>query len=82
MDAKVLEKDRAILWLKRSAKELIRQFDFNTYDPQDVADIIQDILEDIKIIERQAWKYVLIEECPMATSGINVIKYNVLGGTI
>ena len=72
MDAKVLEKDRAILWLKRKAKELIRQFPDSPYNSEDTADIVKDLLEWVEYIIDHNYEYVVIEENPMSVSTIYV----------
>lgn len=51
---------------------MIDDYTDSSYNAEDVADIIKDLLEDIDIITRLDWEWVAIEDCPMAVSNINV----------
>ena len=74
MDTMVLKHGEAIAWLKKEASSLIDDYTDSSYDAKDVADIIKDMLEDIDLIIKNDWEWVAIEECPMATSNIQVIE--------
>lgn len=74
MDTIVLKQGDAIEWLKKEARNIIADYTDSSYDAKDVADIIKDMLEDIDLIIKNDWEWVAIEECPMATSNIQVIE--------
>ena len=72
METIVLKQGEAVAWLKKEASNLIDEHTDSSYNAEDVADIIKDLLEDIDIIARLDWEWVAIEDCPMAVSNINV----------
>lgn len=74
MDTVVLKQGEAIAWLKKEASQLIDDFTDSSYDAQDVADIVKDLLEDIDLIIKKNWEWVAIEECAMSVSNINVVE--------
>lgn len=72
METIVLRQGEAIAWLKKEASNLIDDYTDSSYNAEDVADIIKDLLEDIDIIIKNNWEWIAIEDCPMAVSNINV----------
>lgn len=74
MEPVVLKQADAIEWLKKEARNLITDYTDSSYDAESVADIIKDLLEDIDIILKNDWEWVMIEECAMAPSNINVLQ--------
>ena len=74
METIVLRQGEAIAWLKKEASNLIDDYTDSSYNAEDVADIIKDLLEDIDIIIKNNWEWVAIEDCPMAVSNINVVE--------
>lgn len=74
METIVLKQNEAIAWLKNEATNLIGNYSDSSYNAEDVADIIKDLLEDIDIITERDWEWVAIEECAMSPSNINVVQ--------
>ena len=74
METIVLKQGEAIAWLKKEASNLIDDYTDSSYNAEDVADIIKDLLEDIDIITERGWEWVAIEECAMSPSNINVAQ--------
>lgn len=71
MDTMVLKYDKAKEWLIKQAKDLLDNYDKN---PDSTADTIKELLEYVNMIEDRDWEYVMIEECPMAISGITIYQ--------
>lgn len=72
METEIKEQWDAIEWLKKEARNLIRDYTDTMYNNTDVADMIKDMLGDIDLILKRGWQWVAIEECPMSVSNINV----------
>lgn len=63
----VLSSEKAIELLK----DMINTIEHEPYIDYD-EETVKDIKEDIELIEKNGWEWVLIEQCPMAISNINV----------
>lgn len=71
MDTIVLKYDKAKEWLFERAKELLELYDG---DSTGTAETIEELLEYVNTINDKDWEYVMIEECPMAVSGITIYQ--------
>lgn len=74
METIVLKQSDAIEWLNKEARNLVADFEDSSYTAKDVADIVEDLLEDIELIKDKDWEWVAIEECAMSPSNINVYE--------
>lgn len=67
----VLSQDNAVSFLRACMDTAIEE---DSFDPETIGSYVQEYMEYIKQIRKENWEWVLIEQCPMAFTEINIHK--------